>query len=572
MNEMENMQNLDPITIQVIRNALKAAAAEMQTTLVKTAHNPLIYEVQDFGVAMTNHRGELIAEGSGLPGFLGCLPPTIQSGLKTLSPENFAEGDVLLANEPYDTGTHTSDTAVYMPIFHSGRLVAFSSIMAHWADIGGITPGGWCPDSTNVHQEGLLFSHNKLYNACPEPGRGAGMLNTELYRFILKNVRYPDLVEGDLNAMIAACRTGARRYQALCDRYGADVMQAAMDMVFDQSEQRMRREIAAIPDGVYTAETWMDHDGVEINRPRKMKVTVTVKGDEILMDWAGTDEVGSGPINHPFVGTQALCATVLKSLTMPADPMNHGHLRPLTVTAPDNTLVSPLYPAPCDSYGYVAEMVIHLVIRALAQAIPERCPACSYQMAGIYFFRTDPRFGRPFIYSDPVDGGGGAFPHDDGPGGLIFLGNGDAPNTPIEIIENRYPLRVRRYTFNLAEAGAGQYRGGFGVIRDYEMLEDNILVQTSNENTQCPPWGLFGGENAGVTRFVFWEGTDRERVTTERLSYFGPFHTGDRVSVRTAGGGGWGNPKDRDPERVRQDILNGFITPEEAETVYDVTG
>jgi N-methylhydantoinase B len=477
-----------------------------------------------------------------------------------IGPDNFSEGDILLSNEPYETGTHISDTAVYMPVFWRGRLVAFSAIMAHWADIGGMTPGGWCPDTTNVHQEGLIFAHNKLYSA--------GRLNEELYRFILKNVRYPALVQGDLNAMIAACRTGARRYHALCGRYGAERLEAAMAIVFDQAEQRMRREIATIPEGVYTAETWMDHDGVELNRPRKIKVTVTVKADEMVIDWAGTDEVASGPINHPFVGTQALCATALKSLLMPMDPMNQGHLRPLTVTAPENTIVSPLYPAPCDSYGYVAEMIVHLVVRALAQAIPERCPAASYQMAGCYFFRTDARFGRPFIFVDPVDGGGGAFPHDDGPSGLIFVGDGDAPNTPVEIIETRYPLLVRRYTFNPEGAGAGQYRGGFGVIRDYEMLEDHILIQTMNENTQCPPWGLSGGENAGVTKIVVWEGTEREQVLTGRVAYFGPFHRGDRVSVRTAGGGGWGPPQKRDPERVRQDILNGFITPEQAEAVY----
>lgn len=554
------MTNVDPITMQVIRNALVAAAQEMQTSLVKTAHNPLIYEVQDFGVTLTNHHGELLAEGSGLPGFLGCLPPTIQSGLKLIGPDNFAEGDILLSNEPYDTGTHISDTAVYLPIFYQGRLVAFSAIMAHWADIGGMTPGGWCPDSTNVHQEGLIFSHNKLYSA--------GRLNTEFHRFILKNVRYPDLVQGDLNAMIAACRTGARRYQALCQRYGPDMLHAAMATVFDQSEQRMRREIAAIPDGVYTAETFMDHDGVELDRPHKLKVTVTVGGETMLIDWTGTDEVARGPINHPFVGTKALCATALKSLMMPMDPMNHGHLRPLVVTAPDNTVVSPRYPAPCDSYGYVAEMIIHLVVRALSQAMPERCPAASYQMAGCYFFRTDARYGKPFIFVDPVDGGGGAFPHDDGPSGLIFVGDGDAPNTPVEILETRYPLLVRRYTFNLEEAGAGKYRGGFGVIRDYEMLEDNILIQTMNENTRCPPWGLFGGGDAGVSKIIVWEGTGREAVLTGRVAYFGPFHRGDRVSIRTAGGGGWGNAKERDPERVRQDVLNEFITPEQAKAVY----
>jgi N-methylhydantoinase B len=560
--DSQRTSTIDPITTRVIRNALRAAADEMQVSLVRTAHNPLIYEVHDFGVALTNHRGELLAEGSGLPGFLGCLPPTIRSGLEIIGPEDLAEGDILLANEPYDTGTHISDTVVYMPIFHQGQLVAFSAIMAHWADIGGKTPGGWCPDSTDIHQEGLIFSHLKLYNA--------GVINRGLERFILKNVRFPDLVQGDLNAMIAACRTGTRRYQALCERYGAHVLQTVMETVFDQSERRMRRKIAEIPDGVYTSETYMDHDGVELDKPRRIRVEVTVKGEEMSIDWTGTDQAASGPINHPFVGTVALSQVVLKSVTMPSDPLNHGHLRPLTVTAPDNTIVSPHYPAPCDSYGYVGEMVIHLIVKALSQAIPERCPAASYQMFGIYFYRMNPRFGKPFIFVDPVDGGGGAFPFDDGPNGLIFVGDGDAPNTPVEIIESRYPLLVRRYTFNPEGAGRGQFRGGFGVIRDYEVLEDNVLIQTMNENTLNPPWGLFGGGRAAISQVVVWEGTEREQVLTGRVSYFGPLHKGDRVSVRSTGGGGWGHPKARDPQRVREDILNGLITAEQAEIDYGV--
>jgi N-methylhydantoinase B len=554
------MPNVDPITIQVIRNALRAAAEEMQITLIKTAHNPLIYEVQDFGVAMTNQIGELIAEGSGLPGFLACLPPTVQSGLRKIGPENLHDGDIILTNEPYDTGTHISDTVVYMPIFYQGRLVAFSAIMAHWADIGGITPSGWCPHSTTIHQEGMLFSHHKLYSA--------GVLNTELYNFILRNVRYPHLVEGDLHAKVAACSTGGRRYQALCDRYGPDVLQQAMEMAFDQAEKRMRREIAAIPAGVYSAETWMDHDGVEPDKMHKIKVTVTVQGEEMVMDWSGTGEVAKGPINHPLVGTEALCITMLKSLTMPSDPMNHGHMRPLTIIAPNDTVVSARYPAPCDSYGYVAEMIIHLVIKALSQAIPERCPACTYQMCAVTFSRTDPRYGKPFIYGEPVDGGGGAFPHDDGTTGIMFLGNGDAPNVPVEVVETRYPFLIRRYAINPEGAGVGQYRGGFGVIRDYEVLEDQIRIQTSNENTKCTPWGLFGGSNSGASTFVYWEGTERELVTPERTTDFGPFSKGDHVSVRTTGGGGWGDPKKRDPEHIRQDMINELVTPEQAERDY----
>lgn len=554
--------SIDPITLQVIRNALKAAADEMQIALVKTAHNPLIYEVQDFGVALTNAEGDLLAEGSGLPNFLGCLPPTIRSAIKTVA--EFHEGDILLANEPFDTGTHISDTAVYMPIFDNGRLVAFSIIMAHWADIGGKTPGGWCPDTTDVYQEGLIFSHVKLYER--------GLLNRALHRLILTNVRFPELVEGDLNAMIAACRTGARRYQALCQKYGAGVLDTAMQTVFDLSEQFMRRKLREIPDGSYSAETYLDHDGVELDKPRKLRVTVTISDGTMLVDWTGTDATATGPINNPLIGTIALAQMALKALTIPLEATNQGHMRPLTVTAPEDTIVNPGYSAPCDSYGYVAELVIHLIVRALAQAIPERCPACTYQMFGLYFYRSDPRFGKPFIFTDPVDGGGGAFPTQDGPSGLIFVGDGDVPNTPVEIIESRYPLRVERYTFNPHGAGNGQYRGGLGVIRDYVVLEDHVLLQTMNENTLYPPWGLGGGGHSGTSETLVWEGTEREQRLTGRVYLFGPLMKGDRVSARSTGGGGWGDPRQRDPELICADIRNGFITADEAEKRYGFSG
>ena len=549
------MSKVDPITMQVIRSALKAAADEMMISLIKTAHNPLIYEVQDFGLAITNHRGEMLAEGSGLPGFMGCLGPTVQSGIRTLGADGYSEGDILLANVPYDTGTHISDTAVYMPIFYGGKLVAFSALMAHWADIGGKTPGGWCPDTTDIHQEGLIFDHDKLVEA--------GQLNKTFSRFILKNVRFPDLVNGDLNAMIAACRTGAKRYIALCERYGGDTILAAMDQVFDQSERMMRDKISEIPDGSYSASIMMDHDGVELDKPYKLAVTVSVDGDEMKVDWTGTAATVSGPTNHPFVGTVALAQTVLKSLTMPLDPMNHGHLRPLRVTAPDNTAVSPLYPAPTDSYGYVGEMIIHLMVKALSQAIPERCPAATYQMFGCVLYRMDPRHGKPFIFIEPLDGGGGAFPHADGPNALVFVGDGNAPNTPTEVIEGHYPLRVLRHTFNLEGAGAGKYRGGLGVIREYEMLEDNILIQTMNENTINTPWGLYGGEDAGVSKLVAWAGSDKEELITQRVYLYGPFNKGDIVSQRSAGGGGWGDPKERDPALIEYDLRNGYVLPNE---------
>jgi N-methylhydantoinase B len=214
-------------------------------------------------------------------------------------------------------------------------------------------------------------------------------------------------------------------------------------------------------------------------------------------------------------------------------------------------------------------MVVHLMVRALAEAVPDRCPACSYQMFGVYFYRPDPRYGEPFIFIDPVDGGGGAFPFADGPSGLVFVGDGDAPNTPVEIIEGRYPLLVRQYTLNPEGAGAGQFRGGFGVLRDFEVLEDYVWLQTMNENTLYPPWGLHGAANAGISKTLVWEGTEREVALTGRVYFFGPLMKGDRVSARSTGGGGWGDPTRRDIARIREDIQNGLLTTEEGQ-IYGV--
>lgn len=556
------MSGVDPITRQVIRNALRSAAGEMQASLVKTAHSPLIYEVQDFGVAITDDKGRLVGEGSALAGFLGCLPPTVQAGLAVFAEEGFAPGDVILANSPFDTGTHISDTVVYMPVFFEGELVAFTAIMAHWADIGGYAPGGWCAATTDVHQEGLLFNHLKLY--------AGGKLNRELHRLILANVRTPAAVDGDLNGLIASCNTGARRYQELCARYGLATVRAALEEIFAQSEARTRREIAAMPDGVYKAECFLDHDGIERGKRHRIAVTVTISGERMVIDWTGTDPAARGPVNNPFVGTQALCSTILKSLTTPDDATNDGHLRVVEVTAPEGTIVSPQYPAPCDSYGYVAELIYFVVIRALADALPERVPAATYQMYAYHLVRTAAGAGAPFICAEPVDGGGGAMPHDDGANAIMFLGNGDAPNSPIEVLEATYPVRFERYTFNPVNRGTGQYRGGYGVIREFAVTQDNAELTISTENNANPLWGVAGGGDAGVSVTLVRGPDGQEQVFDDRAAEVGPLKAGTVISIQTANGGGWGDPAARDPARIAADIRNGFLTLDQAVADYGV--
>ncbi|MFQ5662614.1 MAG: hydantoinase B/oxoprolinase family protein [Terriglobia bacterium] len=553
---------VDPITIQVIRNALISAAEEMRLALVKTAHNPLIYEVQDFAVGLLSAQGERLAEGTSLPLFLAGLPATIQNGLKKFGPEGFKPRDIIIANDPYTTGTHISDTAIYMPVFYKGKLEAFSINMAHWADVGGKSPGGWCPDSTDVHQEGMLFPHLKL----SEEGR----VNQALMDYILANTRFPRLVKGDLGGQIAACRTGSNRYVAVCDKYGADTVREAMELVCDQSEALVRRMISQMPDGEWSAESCLDHDGVLKNRRRKIKVTVRIEGDEMTIDFTGTDETAAGPINIPLPAARAAAEIAFKSVTVPHEPSNAGHSRPLKVVSPEHTITHPSWPAPCDSYGYAALLIIDLVSEALSHAVPGRCPAGEYMLFGANLYRSDPRFGKPFIYIDPVCGGGGALPFDDGADGLIFHGDGDAPNIPIEVAETRYPLRIERYQIHTEEYGIGEFRGGLGTIRDYRIMADHVYLQLANEQTLCRPHGLQGGHDGGINRLWVRPQTDREEVLTERVSYFGPLQSGDVVSCRTAGGAGYGDPLERDPERVRWEVLNQILTPEKAREFYGV--
>ena len=375
-----------------------------------------------------------------------------------------------------------------------------------------------------------------------------------------------------LSAQIAACQTGARRYKALCEKYGPDTIRAAMNRVFGESEALVRARVRDIPDGVYTrAETFMDHDGVETDKMRKIRVTVTVEDSDLTVDLTGSSpkSVAMVRLTCPLSGREASVEMAFKALTVPLDPTNAGHMRPLRVIAPEDTVVNPQYPAPTDSYGYVGNTLSDLVVRAMAPALPDKCTAGSYQLFGVYFLRVDHRYGEPFLFVEPTAGGWGGRPHADGET-LIFYLDGDTPNTPGEVIESRYPLLVDSYTYNLGSAGIGKYRGGLGVIRNYQVLTDHVFLHTFNESTKYPAWGLFEGQEAVPCHTVAWPGTDKERAIYDRQAGVGPLFDGEMVSVRSGGGGGWGNPLERDPALVVRDAKNELITIEEAQRDYGV--
>ena len=524
------MSGIDPIAVEVIRGGLAAAALEMNRTLVRTAHNPLLYEVQDFGLGIVGADARLWAEAPGIAGFISALSDTVRSGFEIHGSDGFSEGDVLIVNDPFMTGTHISDTSIYAPIFSDDALVAFAIVTAHWADIGGKSPGGWAPDTTDVYQEGICFTHQRLLRA--------GVANEDLFDVITANVRVPDLVRGDLAAQMAACRRGIERVQRLCERYSADGVTEAMDRVIARTDAAMRDRISALDDGTYGASIELDHDGVDRTTHPRIAVQIRVAGDTLHVTFEGTSPTARGPINDPGAKCDVRCA--IKGLLAPDEVGNEGHVTAIEFETPPGSLVSPERPAPVDSYGYVGVALIELVIRAMAEVLPERSPAGGYQIFGVDLYRVEARYGEPFVFCDVHPGGAGARPDHDGPA-LIFVGDGDTRNTPVEVIETRFPLRMERHELLPAFGGEGHYRGGPGVARDYRILEPGVFLQFTTENTHdLLGKGLHGGEDGRAGELVLNPGSDHEVTLIDRVTDYGPLQVGDLVSSRSGGGGGVG--------------------------------
>ncbi len=556
------MTKVDVVRAEIIRNRLVAVSEEMAKTLVRTAYNPLLYEVQDFSITIMSAAGDMWAETPGVIVFSQAFPEAIRNGIKRWN-DNFEPGDVMIVNDPFETGTHISDTNLYMPAFHNGKLIAFCGIAAHWADIGGKSPGGWCPDTTDMFQEGMCFRHQKIV--------AAGKKNEALWDFICDNVRVPVIVKGDLEAQIAACQQGVARIQALCEKYGPDVVQASMDHVIAETDKSMRRAVSRMPAGEYGASIRLDSDGVNPDGEFLVCLKVTVMEDSIRFSLNGSSPTARGPINLPAPCTKGILASSIKGLLLPYDPCNAGHTMCLDYELPANTLINPSRPAPTDSYGYIVSSLMELMFRCFANIVPEHCPAGGFQLTGGFVTRTQPEHGKPFVMTDPVHGGNGATHDGDGPTNQI-IGNGDLPTNPIEVMETRHPVLVEQLIYAAEMSGPGRFRGGNGVRKDYRFLEDHCYVALVTENTtDVTSKGVSNGENGIPGSFMINPGRADETAYTKRVASLGPFPQGTVLRVTTGGGGGWGSPHDRDPNLVLYDVRNGYIDAETAQKVYRVS-
>ena len=540
---------VDPITVEVIRNAFISIASQMNNNLARSAYTPIIYEMKDCSVGLFGANGELLGQAPGLPIFLGSLEAAINATTEHFGgPDIYRPGDVYAVNDSYLVGSHLNDVNVISPIFHRGELVGFGATKAHWLDIGAKDPGQ-AMDSTAIYQEGYRIAPLHLYReGVPQQG---------ILDFLTYNSRLPRSVWGDMHAQIAACRTGERGLAELIDRFGLDTVNAAAEEVFDQCERLDREAVAAIPDGVYRTSGEMDSWGPG-GDPVFVQVAVTVDGDELLIDLDGSDPQTPGCMNCGFAQTAAAGRLAFKMLINSDVPVTAGTFRNVTVKAPEASVFDAREPAACQYYYPHLGMMIDLVIRALAPALPGRVVAGqAADPMNVLFSGADPRSGEPFVVGEATAVGWGAYQGGDGTNGLINYGGGDLKNIPVEVMESRYPIRVHKYAVGQGSGGGGKWRGGLGVEREYEVLTDGITVSTWFERTRTPGWGLFGGEPGAVTRVTLTSGGETKSLLKTNQH---PAPAGSRLHVATGGGGGYGDPAERDPEQARRDLIDGYTS------------
>ena len=550
----------NPVVTELVRNGVIAVTEEMKTNLMRTAYNMIIYEALDFTVGLFTADGQTISIGLGLPMFIRGMAETIAAKLKKFGPDGLQPGDILLTNDAYITGSHLNHLTFSLPIFYQGKLVAFACCMAHWPDVGG-TLGGI---TTDIYSEGLQIPILKYQKA--------GVVNQDLVDLIKMNVRLPDRAMGDLRAQITALKTGERRFLELIERYGRDALLDGIAAIMDQSERAARARTRAIPDGVYEAQSFMDDDGLDPERSIPIKVKVIVSGDTMTVDLTDVAEQVRGFYNSGATTGRACAQVAFKCITSPTDyPVNEGSFRNLNVVLPPGRIVSAVRPAPMRWWMTFPMTIVDTIFKALAPALPDAVIAghhadlCVGAVAG-----HQPSTGEFFLaFLGPLGGGWGAKRTEDGVSATVCINDGDTHNSPCEQTEAKYPLLFERHALIADSGGAGQHRGGLGVECVVQARAD-ITLNTSIERKNCLPWGLEGGLEGAGNEVLLRRGGEMQSEAVNAKLYSTRLATGDAFYLRSGGGGGFGSPLKRRPERVLEDVRSGYVTIDSARRYYGV--
>jgi N-methylhydantoinase B len=554
---MHQQERVDPVTIEVIRNFTQSAARQMRNVLVRASCNPAIYEIIDFSLGLYNDRADLLAEGPGLPHFLATLRFAIKNVIEYVGTANIQDRDVILSTYPYMTGAHSQDAVIIRPIFVEGKIFGYAACKAHWMDIG--AKDIYATDTTDIWQEGLQVYGAKVWVA--------GVPNWDVMEIVRANSRLPDSTLGDLNAQIAACELGARRMTELVAKYGITTVNAAFEEILDHGERITREVIREAPDGEWSACGFLDDNGIT-DEPVPVKVTVRIKGEHLTVDTSGSAMQQPGPINSPFPATVSFARLALKRLLTPKMDANEGCFRFLEVVAPPGSLFNAKPPAPVFQYHTGPVLMGELLMKALAPVLPDRAVAREGgNENAILFSGIDPKRGGYVAGADVEGVGLGASCNEDGESALIAYYGGDCHNLPIEVLESKFPVQTLQYGLRPDSGGPGKLRGGLGVVKKWKALADLRCI-TVVEQTKSQPWGLFGGKSGLATVSVFNPGTAQETRRGKQSDVH--LREGGEWHLFTGGGGGWGDPYERHPRTVLEDVVQGYVSGESAEKDYGV--
>jgi N-methylhydantoinase B len=561
-------QKGDPATFEIVKNSFYKIAEEMRVVLAKTAYSPLLKSAGDYSCGVFDARGEMVAQGPDLPIHLGSMPDAVRAVVAAFDPD-VHDGDVFVHNDPYFGGSHLPDVNVIRPAFHDGDLLGYTCLRAHWPDIGSATPGSYGA-VTQIFGEGLRIPPSRLIRR--------GVVNVDLENLIFANVRTPDERKGDLGAQLAATLRATERLNALARRYGSVDVIGYMAQVMDYSERLMRAALMDLPDGEGSFEDFCDGDGIADDASGtdarfRIKLSVQKTADRLIVDFAGTDPQVKGPMNAPLSVTASGVYCGLKTSVDPKNliPPNSGCWRTIEIRAAKGSVVNAEFPAPVVYANHeMSHRVADMVMGALVNLLPEQVMACSQGTSAILTLGgVDPRNGRHYVSYETIKGGFGARPNKDGIN-CIASGISNTMNTPVEVLEMAFPVRVERYEVNPDSGGAGRYRGGCGARRVWRMLEDaDATGALCMERMTSPPFGLRGG-SAGAAAVVTLTTPDG---VTRSLPSKGAFAApaGSMIDMLTPGSGGFGSVSERKPAAIGFDLLDGYVSASAATRDYGIT-
>jgi N-methylhydantoinase B len=554
--------SVDPITLQVIQARLAGIVQEMQNSLFRTGFSTIIRESQDASCAILNCRGEVVAQHVVLPLHMGAFPACAQGVLRHYPPSEIHEGDAFITNHPYLGGSpHAPDMAVLTPIFYRGERVGFAASMAHKSDIGGTVPGSGSGQAREIFQEGLHLP----------PVKFAARHQTvkEIEAVITANSRTPELVIGDIRGQVGANRLGERRLAELMERYGKETILGATALLSSYTEARMRQAIASWPDGCSEGESFVDHDGVDLDRQIRIHVQVEKHGERIHFDFSQSSDQTRGPANIRPPLVQACCAYCLMCLVDPFLPVNQGLASVSQATFREGSVLHPRFPAAVNTYMPTALAVVEAIFKAMGYFVPEKRVAGGSGSAAMVLGGQGGSGGRAYVHYEIFSGGTGARWGKDGVSATAFhLSN--CKTAPVEIIESEFPTRVERFELTPDSGGPGAWRGGLGFVRECRILEDEVRFSMRTDKHLIEPWGTDGGRPGRRGACIVNAGTKEEKRLPSR---FGDYllHRGDLLRLERPGGGGMGDPLERPAEKVLEDVRQGYVSIESARLEYGVT-